>query len=352
MNASSCGAPPNTSLVYGGAPRSRLSELTTEQAGSIGQLVLSGSPRVCTAVLVTPNLAVTAGHCLKVEGGAVVQASAVVLWLGAGDAGEPSGVAAREVSVSATLDVGVVEVDPATVPFGIAPVALNEDDLSVDWVGSPAEFAGFGEDETGNTGNLRFAVERIVDYDEVHVVVDGEGRTGACAGDSGGPLLARSNDGSVRVVGILDEGDDSCVGRDYFTRSDLVARWLSVPDVLDTSCGGLDDLGSCVRGRAVWCENGSRRIEDCSYDHAVCGIEEGGAGFRCVAELDDQCAGRGATRVCEGNAVVGCELGGVKAQACGECRACEDWVDARGAGCTLGHTMLTSSVFTPMPAWR
>jgi secreted trypsin-like serine protease len=57
-------------------------------------------------------------------------------------------------------------------------------------------------------------------------VVDGEGRTGACAGDSGGPLLVADSSGQARVAGVLDRGSADCLGLDLYTRIDALADWI------------------------------------------------------------------------------------------------------------------------------
>ena len=67
--------------------------------------------------------------------------------------------------------------------------------------GVAVELAGYGLDEQGGSGALRYLVEQVVAASHSLVTVAGFGRSGACEGDSGAPLLMREN-GSL-VVGWL-----------------------------------------------------------------------------------------------------------------------------------------------------
>jgi hypothetical protein len=102
-------------------------------------------------------------------------------------------------------------------------------------VGVDVELAGYGVSESRGAGSLAFVVEAITRVEESHLVVDGRGTTGACAGDSGGPLLGTTAEGDVRVLGVLDHGDASCTNEDFYTRADRwvtwepLARLLAVP---------------------------------------------------------------------------------------------------------------------------
>ena len=136
---------------------------------------------------------------------------------------------------------------------------------------------------------LAFAIEEVSRIEQQFVVVDGRGITGACVGDSGGPLLARTDDGSVRVVGVLDDGARGCTGEDFYTRTDVLATWnefssrVPSPPVAPIICEGVDGEGICVRGRAFWCEHGNVRVQDCGAGGNVCGWDVATSGFRCMA---------------------------------------------------------------------
>jgi len=63
--------------------------------------------------------------------------------------------------------------------------------------------AGYGADAEGTRGRLQLVVERIGSIGGDELVATTDGRGGPCDGDSGGPLLARREDGAFGALGVL-----------------------------------------------------------------------------------------------------------------------------------------------------
>jgi hypothetical protein len=93
--------------------------------------------------------------------------------------------------------------------------------------GASVELAGYGRTEDGTSGQLRFVVESVRTEQDGIITVDGGERSGACEGDSGGPLLARAAGGKLAVVGILSMGSVLCRGQDEYVSASQFGRWIA-----------------------------------------------------------------------------------------------------------------------------
>ena len=80
----------------------------------------------------------------------------------------------------------------------ITPFAIESAGVDERWIGERAELAGFGIGEDGIPAGLSFAVETITEVSETTLTINGLGRSGACRGDSGGPLLVEISSGNRR----------------------------------------------------------------------------------------------------------------------------------------------------------
>lgn len=215
--------------IFGGRPTSALGV----RAGVVGVLVEaedgSGFGGLCSGVLVAPRAVLSAAHCFggraRSNGSAPAVPRARVVFVGL--QGSPLlEVDVERAAIHPELDLALLELDSRELTdVAGAVLPLHLDALDASWVGSAVELSGFGATESGELGQLAFVTEKIVRIEANHIVVDGRGTTGACIGDSGGPLVGRTSDGRSEVLGVLDEGSESCTGEDFYTRLDRVAYW-------------------------------------------------------------------------------------------------------------------------------
>lgn len=344
-----CEAPP----IVGGVPADQLFSLDAAQQSAILAILIpsassGGGTDLCSGVAVAPTFALTAAHCFDRDrdgsldhaaSDGIPDASVVVRELAEFEAPRfPIDAAWLHPGLDVALFEarGLITLDPA-----LEPLLPHGEALDDSWLSSPVEIAGYGITEDGEAGSLAFAIEEVTRLEPDFLVVDGRGRSGACGGDSGGPVLGRSNQGDARVVGVLDDGDPSCTGEDYFTRVDRLLDWqpfrenvLSATDGGPYGCEGLTAKGTCLRGRSFSCVDGQVAVDDCGSAGLVCGWNGSLGGFRCVAVDEDDCEGLGSFAHCESDAVIRCVGGLPRKTACSGCgKSCRPWVDGDGAAC-------------------
>jgi hypothetical protein len=343
-----------SSRIVNGQEVPRLFSLPSDQLRSIVAVLLPSAggsdwAATCTGVIVAPGFVLTAGHCIDVDrdghldhplAGSAPDATILVA---SGTNAAPTRHRVDAAWLHPSFDVALLEAQELADASHEAPsLPLQLSPVDATWVGSPMEIAGVGMNESGDVGPLRFAIEPIARIVADYVVVDGMGQSGACVGDSGGPALARSDDGTVRVVGLLDAGDAGCVGEDYYLRIDRLAGWepmrSNVPTQVNTSkppCAGLDETGVCLRGHSFSCVDGALVADDCSARGEVCGWSNESAAFRCESATRDPCVGLGSFATCDENGrVVACRDGTIVTADCGACGAsCVAWASPSGAAC-------------------
>lgn len=318
--------------VYFGTYEPTEVALSPGQILAIGRLDVDGG--VCSATVIGPRWALTAAHCTRVE------TDLLELQLGRDPSSPDVRIAIRNAYDSPLYDFTLLELDrdardelPDLVPIRISTEAIDDS-----MVGRMVEAAGYGQDERGRLGTRKFSAEPIDEVSDRMITIDGQGLRGVCFGDSGGPLLTRVGDGSVRVIGALSGGESSCVGRDNFSRVDRVRSFIEgytgpTPETEELGCRGFSAEGRCVLGVAVYCED-DVLVTDVCADDSQCGWSEEAASFRCVAPEVDPCGGIDNWGVCDGDQAVFCRDGEIQRVDCGECGlGCGVSLEAGGVTC-------------------
>jgi trypsin len=275
---------------------------------------------LCTGAFVNANWVVTAAHCLVMPEPNVVFRS-------------ENGAAAAEVVERIphpSRDVALLRVafdrgvEPAFAPLQV--VGTDGDARTPDLAeGDVVEIAGYGLTETGGSRELRFLVEPVIAIESDSVLVSGHGSSGACGGDSGGPLLVRARDGSVAVAGILTSGSPTCLHEDRYVRLDGLRDWIVLTagavGSQQAECGTIDEAGRCLFGSAIWCADGELVSEACESG-TRCGWNANLAGHRCVEPRTDPCFGVDSVGSCRDDVAARCEHGVLEREVCSCGTAC------------------------------
>lgn len=321
-----CGDTRSAPKVFNGTLLPTYAPLTPQQMPSIGSF------RLCSGTLISPTWVITAKHCGLSSG--------VQFCFGYDPAAPDICIDSGRVLNHPDVDLTLVELtqDARTRMPQLAPLGVMRDPMTSEWIGRQAEAAGYGETESGSLGTRYFTAEPIVSLDRGLVTIDGQGQRGVCFGDSGGPLLVLADDGTVRVAGVLSNGDESCLGRDNFTRTELHLAWIEeqtgpLDSGSNQGCGQIGRAGRCDQGRAVWCGNDRIQLDECDPG-STCGWDDAAGGFRCITGADP-CEGFDSFGGCDGNVARWCDNGVPRVRDCGACnQICQPSVDNLGAYCT------------------
>jgi hypothetical protein len=290
----------------------------------------------CTGALVAARTVLTARHC---TGGSF--AAELLVSFGPTADGDTFEADAEVTAIHPDVDVMLLTLSESPVgAIDIVPLPIALELPSGFQRDSLVQLAGYGENGAGELGQRTFLVESVVEVAGDAIVVSNGGLSGACFGDSGGPLLLRANDGRASVAGVLRRGSVSCFGRDAYTRVDVLAAWLSEAGVAplvsssDLDHDRLGAAGRCFDEVAVWLEAGELRASLCDGDQR-CGWSASADAYRCVGAQDDSCRGVSELGLCEGDDVaVRCVRGRVESESCSSCGlTCRRSPRTGGAAC-------------------
>lgn len=233
-----CGARAVAAPLFGaeGPPR----ELEQLEQNAVVALTRSSeiAPEVlCTGVLLASDVVLTARHCAELLPERVDRVEDVSAYVGSSV--EHSDFVARVLRFETYDDADLAlaflaQAVPRALAIPLEPWAAGDGEPLA--VGHEAILAGFGLRKDNGFGLREFLSEPIVELSAQDVTVDGDGQTGACVGDSGGPLLLRDDDGQHRVVGVLSLGSASCLNLDVYIRLEPARAWLD--ELLAGSRGG------------------------------------------------------------------------------------------------------------------
>jgi hypothetical protein len=238
-------------------------------------VLVAGWTGLCSGTLIAPDVVLTAGHCTEIEPQAVL--------VGSVDYGAPAGELVPIASVTAypdwqqSFDLAVVVLDAPV--EGIAPRPVASSCTPHD--GDDARVIGFGLDDPGGSGASTALETAIVAIDDAgctqdpacraqlapggELVAGGRG-VAACYGDSGGPLLAGTDDGGEALLAVVSRATDGtagepCGGATVYERADAdaIVTWIEATTgraIARVACATALDAETPAGGCAVCAPTG------------------------------------------------------------------------------------------------
>ena len=224
---------PEDNLIIGGHLVTKKSEI----AATTVSLLDARQGTLCTASILSEDVALTAAHCIDgdpndmqlsfgpksggLETRPIVEMIASPNWKNHRHDEFNNG------------DIALVKFSGG-LPKGISPVTIMKTNHHLS-DGEIVILAGFGitNGSGSGAGRLRSVEVKIAkaQYSQTEVSLDQTKRKGACHGDSGGPAFTQDNSGGLQIWGITSRGindpSNHCVGESVYTRIQPYARWIN-----------------------------------------------------------------------------------------------------------------------------
>lgn len=203
-------------IVFGSVEPDSI-ELSEPQRNAIAVIAYAGGD-LCTGTFATADSVATAAHC-------VLRGRGPTILVGPSERDPIQLLSPGEGERHPELDLGVFRLSRDDIRADVTPIPLIRSSVALLVPGDIVEIAGFGINEAGRVGVRRFAPSTVQEIDETSVVVSADGESGACSGDSGGPILGQDSDGQPLVLGILTAGHPSCLAQDRYQRTDVATEF-------------------------------------------------------------------------------------------------------------------------------
>jgi MYXO-CTERM domain-containing protein len=198
----------------------------------------------CTAVLVAPDVLLTAAHCLDHPGytygvfvGADASSYPTLAQL------EPQLAAVTAVHVHPQYnraapffaDIGIVKL---AAPLSITPLAIQRTAPLPELAGAQVRIVGYGQTTYGQANSTKFAASTtIMSLESDDTILIGDPQRHTCIGDSGGPALL----GNV-VLGVDSYANTAgCTEPAYFRRTDAFLPFIDANTGATAPDAGVSD---------------------------------------------------------------------------------------------------------------